>query len=67
MGRMGRLLRQLRQGSFRGEKNWRAATSFSFMKMEEHFDLKVERECFSCFYDLHLSAACCKCSVDQFV
>lgn len=37
-----------------------------FQKMEKDFDLKVERECFSCFYDLHLSAACCSCSLDQF-
>lgn len=34
--------------------------------MEKDFDLKNERECFSCFYDLHLSAACCKCSPDRF-
>ncbi|CAA2934426.1 lysine-specific demethylase JMJ18-like [Olea europaea subsp. europaea] len=37
-----------------------------FQKMEKDFDLKVERECFSCFYDLHLSAAFCSCSSDQF-
>ncbi|KAL2484174.1 Lysine-specific demethylase JMJ18 [Forsythia ovata] len=37
-----------------------------FRKMEKDFDLKFERECFSCFYDLHLSAACCSCSSDQF-
>ncbi|KAK1369157.1 hypothetical protein POM88_035249 [Heracleum sosnowskyi] len=30
-------------------------------KMED-FDLTKERECFSCFYDLHMSVACCKCS-----
>lgn len=34
--------------------------------MEEDFDLTKERECFSCFYDLHMSVACCKCSSDQF-
>lgn len=34
-------------------------------KMERDFDLN-ERECFSCFYDLHLSAASCKCSPDRF-
>ncbi|CAI9755214.1 unnamed protein product [Fraxinus pennsylvanica] len=37
-----------------------------FRKMEKDFDLKIERECFSCFYDLHLSAACCSCSSEQF-
>ncbi|KAM3701025.1 hypothetical protein ACJW31_05G141900 [Castanea mollissima] len=35
-------------------------------KMERDFDLEKERECLSCFYDLHLSAAGCKCSPDQF-
>ncbi|KAK3041880.1 hypothetical protein RJ639_001248 [Escallonia herrerae] len=35
-------------------------------KMERDFDLTNERECFSCFYDLHMSAACCKCSLDRF-
>ena len=37
-----------------------------FQKMERDFDLNKERECLSCFYDLHLSAASCKCSPDQF-
>ncbi|CAA2982637.1 lysine-specific demethylase JMJ18-like [Olea europaea subsp. europaea] len=37
-----------------------------FRKMEKDFDLKIERECFSCFFDLHLSAACCSCSLEQF-
>lgn len=35
-------------------------------KMARDFDLKKERECLFCFYDLHLSAAGCKCSPDQF-
>ncbi|KAK1375678.1 lysine-specific demethylase JMJ18-like [Heracleum sosnowskyi] len=35
-------------------------------KMEKDLDLTSERECFSCFYDLHMSAACCKCSPDRF-
>ncbi|KAM6551640.1 hypothetical protein CsatB_001448 [Cannabis sativa] len=35
-------------------------------KMESDYDLKEERECFSCFYDLHLSAVSCKCSPDRF-
>lgn len=34
--------------------------------MEKDLDLTSERECFSCFYDLHMSAACCKCSPDRF-
>ncbi|XVF23073.1 hypothetical protein REPUB_Repub13aG0006500 [Reevesia pubescens] len=35
-------------------------------KMEKDFDLESERECFSCFYDLHLSACSCKCSPERF-
>lgn len=35
-------------------------------KMETDFDLNEERECFSCFYDLHLSAVSCKCTPDRF-
>ena len=34
--------------------------------MEKDFDLENERECFSCFYDLHLSACSCKCSPERF-
>ncbi|KAL0352734.1 UNVERIFIED_CONTAM: Lysine-specific demethylase [Sesamum angustifolium] len=37
-----------------------------FQKMQKDFDLDTERECFSCFYDLHLFAACCDCSSDKF-
>lgn len=35
-------------------------------KMEKDFDLESERECFSCYYDLHLSAGSCKCSPERF-
>ncbi|KAF3451197.1 hypothetical protein FNV43_RR07290 [Rhamnella rubrinervis] len=35
-------------------------------KMERDFDVNDERECFSCFYDLHLSASSCKCSPNRF-
>nr|XP_011460431.1 PREDICTED: probable lysine-specific demethylase JMJ14 isoform X1 [Fragaria vesca subsp. vesca]XP_011460432.1 PREDICTED: probable lysine-specific demethylase JMJ14 isoform X1 [Fragaria vesca subsp. vesca]XP_011460433.1 PREDICTED: probable lysine-specific demethylase JMJ14 isoform X1 [Fragaria vesca subsp. vesca] len=35
-------------------------------KMDRDFDSNTERECFSCFYDLHLSAASCNCSPDRF-
>ncbi|XP_031262331.1 lysine-specific demethylase JMJ18-like isoform X1 [Pistacia vera] len=41
-------------------------TCLKLQKMEKDFDVKTERECFSCFYDLHLSAAGCKCSPDRF-
>lgn len=38
----------------------------SLVKMEKDFDSNCERECFSCFYDLHLSASGCKCSPDEY-
>lgn len=34
--------------------------------MDINFDLDKERECFACFYDLHLSAVGCQCSVDKY-
>ncbi|XP_051128877.1 lysine-specific demethylase JMJ18-like [Andrographis paniculata] len=37
-----------------------------FQKIDKHVDLNAERECFSCFYDLHLFAAYCDCSSDKF-
>lgn len=39
---------------------------FKPQKMEKDIDLTNERECFSCFYDLHMSFACCKCSSDRY-
>ncbi|XP_021597375.1 LOW QUALITY PROTEIN: lysine-specific demethylase JMJ18-like [Manihot esculenta] len=41
-------------------------THLKLQKMEKEFDLCSERECFTCFYDLHLSAVSCKCSPEQF-
>lgn len=40
--------------------------SSSLVKMEKDFDSNCERECFSCFYDLHLSASGCKCSPEEY-
>ncbi|ESQ33774.1 hypothetical protein EUTSA_v10006810mg [Eutrema salsugineum] len=40
--------------------------SSSLVKMEKDFDLNCERECFSCYYDLHLSASGCKCSSEEY-
>ncbi|XP_057540084.1 putative lysine-specific demethylase JMJ16 isoform X1 [Amaranthus tricolor] len=36
------------------------------LKMESTFDATTERECYICFFDLHLSAAGCRCSPDRF-
>ncbi|KAJ0927447.1 putative chromatin remodeling & transcription regulator FYR family [Helianthus annuus] len=41
-------------------------TGFQFQKMDNDFDTTNEKECFLCFYDLHMSAASCKCSPDRF-
>nr|GEW15901.1 hypothetical protein [Tanacetum cinerariifolium] len=41
-------------------------TGFQFPKMEEDFDATNEKEYVLCFYDLHMSAATCKCSSDRF-
>ncbi|KAL0854665.1 hypothetical protein Bca101_059817 [Brassica carinata] len=41
-------------------------SSLRSVKMEKDFDSKNERECFSCFYDLHLSASGCKCSPEEY-
>ncbi|KAF8413477.1 hypothetical protein HHK36_001464 [Tetracentron sinense] len=48
------------------ERRDRLPILLQFQKMERDFDLTYERECFSCFYDLHLYAASCKCSPDRF-
>ncbi|CAN6333462.1 unnamed protein product [Urochloa humidicola] len=34
-------------------------------KMDKNYD-STDRECFSCFYDLHLSAVSCECSPNRF-
>ncbi|XP_021738049.1 lysine-specific demethylase JMJ18-like [Chenopodium quinoa] len=36
------------------------------LKMENSFDATTERECSICFFDLHLSAAGCRCSPERF-
>ncbi|XP_073226285.1 lysine-specific demethylase JMJ18-like isoform X2 [Cicer arietinum] len=36
------------------------------LKIDNDFDMVEERECFSCFYDLHLSAVGCNCSPDSY-
>ena len=41
-------------------------THLKLLKMDSGFDLYEERECFSCFYDLHLSAVGCECSLDKY-
>ncbi|XP_010906776.1 lysine-specific demethylase JMJ18 isoform X2 [Elaeis guineensis] len=41
-------------------------STWQFRKMDKNFDASKERECFSCFYDLHLSASGCVCSPNRF-
>ncbi|XP_054811228.1 putative lysine-specific demethylase JMJ16 [Prosopis cineraria] len=41
-------------------------SSSQALKMESSFDATSERECSVCYFDLHLSAAGCHCSPDQY-
>ncbi|KAJ7973550.1 lysine-specific demethylase JMJ18 [Quillaja saponaria] len=41
-------------------------SSSQTLKMESNFDATCERECSLCLFDLHLSAAGCRCSPDQY-
>ncbi|OVA18831.1 JmjC domain [Macleaya cordata] len=41
-------------------------TSSQSVKMDVNFDATCERECFICFYDLHLSAVGCPCSAERY-
>ncbi|XP_027365044.1 putative lysine-specific demethylase JMJ16 isoform X2 [Abrus precatorius] len=41
-------------------------SSSQSLKMESSFDATNERECNICFFDLHLSAAGCRCSPDRY-
>lgn len=41
-------------------------SSLQALKMESTFDATDERECNICFFDLHLSAAGCRCSPDRY-
>ncbi|XP_058722877.1 lysine-specific demethylase JMJ15-like [Vicia villosa] len=41
-------------------------THINLRKMANDFDLHTEKECFSCFYDLYLSAVGCECSPDRY-
>ncbi|CAJ1938260.1 unnamed protein product [Sphenostylis stenocarpa] len=48
------------------ERLYGLPTHLKMLQMDTDFDLLEERECFSCFYDLHLSAVGCKCSPDSY-
>ncbi|XP_022745077.1 putative lysine-specific demethylase JMJ16 isoform X2 [Durio zibethinus] len=41
-------------------------SSSQAVKMDSNFDATSERECSICFFDLHLSAAGCRCSPDRY-
>ncbi|RVX19465.1 putative lysine-specific demethylase JMJ16 [Vitis vinifera] len=42
------------------------ASALKSRKMDKDFDSVRKRECWTCFYDLHLSAACCQCSPGKY-
>ncbi|XVF31013.1 hypothetical protein REPUB_Repub16aG0108900 [Reevesia pubescens] len=50
------------------ERQWREflCSASQAVKMESNFDTNCERECNICFFDLHLSAAGCRCSPDKY-
>ncbi|KAG8085078.1 hypothetical protein GUJ93_ZPchr0010g9854 [Zizania palustris] len=47
------------------EAAWRSNAILQFKKMDRDYD-PTDQECFSCFYDLHLSAVSCQCSPNRF-
>lgn len=49
-----------------GRRREYLCTSSQSRKMDKDFDSVRKRECWTCFYDLHLSAACCQCSPDKY-
>ncbi|KAK6284975.1 hypothetical protein POUND7_003927 [Theobroma cacao] len=66
-GKDGMLTKAVRMRVQMEEKRVKCLPShLPLLKMEKDFDLENERECFSCFYDLHLSACSCKCSPERF-
>ena len=44
---------------------WEANVPLKSKKMDKDYDSN-DRECFSCFYDLHLSAVSCQCRPNRF-
>ncbi|KXG21642.1 hypothetical protein SORBI_3009G090500, partial [Sorghum bicolor] len=44
---------------------WEANVTLKSKKMDKDYDSN-DRECFSCFYDLHLSAVSCQCTPNRF-
>ncbi|KAK6150177.1 hypothetical protein DH2020_017702 [Rehmannia glutinosa] len=65
-GKDGMLTQAIKTRVHLEEKRIEPLRGTRFEKMENDFDLNTERECFSCFYDLHLFAACCNCSSNKF-
>ncbi|KAL8508259.1 hypothetical protein ACS0TY_018735 [Phlomoides rotata] len=66
-GENGLLTQAIKRRVFEEEKRIQYLPGIErIRKMEKDFDLNTERECFSCFYDLHLAAVCCNCSPDKF-
>jgi histone demethylase JARID1 len=44
---------------------WEVNAPLKSKKMDKDYD-STDRECFSCFYDLHLSAVSCQCRPNRF-
>ncbi|CAA0823782.1 Lysine-specific demethylase JMJ18 [Striga hermonthica] len=66
-GKNGMLTQAIRTRIDLEEKRMERVKGIQLKKMEKDFDLNSERECFSCFYDLHLfSVSCSNCSSNKF-
>ncbi|XP_047340507.1 lysine-specific demethylase JMJ18-like [Impatiens glandulifera] len=65
-GKGGKLTNAVKRRTVMEEERVNNLLGFRTERMKSDFDSESERECFSCFYDLHLSAAGCKCSPKKF-
>ncbi|KAG8067668.1 hypothetical protein GUJ93_ZPchr0005g15796 [Zizania palustris] len=64
-GKKGMLTTAIKTRVKMEEAAWTANAILQFKKMDKDYD-STDRECFSCFYDLHLSAVSCQCSPNRF-
>ncbi|KAL5202181.1 hypothetical protein ABZP36_013133 [Zizania latifolia] len=64
-GKKGMLTTAIKTRVKMEEAAWTANAILQFKKMDRDYD-STDRECFSCFYDLHLSAVSCQCSPNRF-
>ncbi|GJN35658.1 hypothetical protein PR202_gb24453 [Eleusine coracana subsp. coracana] len=64
-GKDGVLTRAIKTRVAMEDVAWEANALLKSKMMDKDYD-STDRECFSCFYDLHLSAVSCPCSPNRF-